>query len=427
LVADLNSVVHDSIRVGDPGDHLAFALQIPGSSRIVIGMHRKVFSTAVTSPLEAFVIQRDGQVLSRSVIGIRGSRDTEAHASSDALWISPGGEGWPKRALLRIPIDPVSGLFASTIDTIDTSVHTRFGVTTDGSSLVLDEGSTELSLWALDVAHAVRGEFPQKPLLRSTSALNVRMSPDGTRILVGRDVGQPMDPRPGWSTIPFDGPPDAETSLPVAERTTEALWSDNATVAIRALTDSGARLALVDVASGGVRERLNSDQYPRNFARLPSGEWIWVQGYRAELRLRSLGERAPRRIPVPRWYASVYSAAVSQDGRFVAFAGYNASQDSVGVSVMSLADQSVRHWFTIAGDAGEVGWLSDGTLLLRLAETPETFSLYHLTQPDRAAKLGTIPRRVSAISVSADLKRAAIVVQDYRRDAWVSRVVRPKN
>jgi hypothetical protein len=94
---------------------------------------------------------------------------------------------------------------------------------------------------------------------------------------------------------------------------------------------------------------------------------------------------------------------------------------------MSLADQSVRHWFTTAGDAGEVGWLSDGTLLLRLAETPETYSLYHLTQPDRAAKLGTIPRTVSAISVSADLKRAAIVVHDHRGDAWVSRVVRSKH
>ncbi len=196
LVADLNGVVHDSIRVGDPGDHVAFALQIPGSSRIVIGMHRKV-TTSLSAPLEAVVIRRDGQVLSQFVIGIRGSRDTEAHASSDALWISPGGEGWPKRALLRISIDPASGLFASTIDTIDTGVHTRFGVTSDGSSLVLDEGSPEFKLWALEVAHAVRGEFPQKPLLRSTSALDVRMSPDGTRILVGRDVGRPMDPTPG--------------------------------------------------------------------------------------------------------------------------------------------------------------------------------------------------------------------------------------
>jgi hypothetical protein len=427
LVADLNGVVHDSIRVGDPGDHLAFALQIPGSDRIVIGMHRKV-STSLAAPLEAFVIRRDGRVLSRSVIGVRGSRNTEAHASSDALWISPGGVvGWPRRALHRIPIDPVSGLFASTIDTINTGVHTGFGVTTDGSSLVLDEGSTEFSLWALDVAHAVRGEFPQKPLLRSTSALNVRMSPDGKRLLVGRDVGRPADGRPGWSTIPFDGPPDAEASLALGERTTEAFWSDNATVATRALTDSRARLALVDVASGVVREPLNADR-PRDFAHLPSGGWIWVRGTRPELSLQRLGQAAPRRIPVTTWYASVYPVAVSPDGRFVAFTGSSApGEDSIGVSVMSLADQSIRHWFTISGEGGQVGWLSDGTLLLRLADTPETWSLYHLTRPDRAVKLGTIPRTVSSISVSADLKRAAIVVHDYRGDAWINRVVRPKH
>jgi predicted RNase H-related nuclease YkuK (DUF458 family) len=426
LISDLNGVVHDSIRVGDPGDQVAFALQIPGSNRIVIGMHRKV-STSLAAPLEAFVLRRDGRVLSQSVIGIRGSRNTEAHVSADALWISPGGEGWPKRAVLRVAIDPVSGLFANAIDTINTAVHTRFGVTTDGSSLVLDEGSTEYSLWALDVAHAVRGEFPQDPLLRSTSQLNVRMSPDGKRILVGRDVGRPADGRPGWSTIPFDGPPNAETSLPLGERTTEAFWSDDATVAIRARTNSGASLALVDVTSGVLRESMSSDR-PRTFARLPSGGWIWVRGIRPELSLQRLGDSAPRRILVPKWYADVYSAALSQDERLVAFAGHNAPRlDSVGVSVMSLADQSVRRWFTVAGDDGDLDWLSDGTLLLRLAETPETYSLYHLTQPDRAVKLGIIPRTVSSISVAADLKRAAIVVHDYRGDAWINRVVRPKH
>ncbi len=426
LVGDLNGVVHDSIRIGDPGDQFAFALQIPGSNRIVIGMRRKI-STSLTVRLEAVVIQRDGWVLSRSDIGLRGSRETEAHASSDALWISPGGEGWPKRALLRIPIDSVSGLFAKTIDTIRTGVHTRFSVTRDGSSLVLDEASSKFSLLANDVAHAVRGEFPRKPLLQSTSALNVRMSPDGKRILVGRDVGRTADGRPDWSTIPFDGPPDAETSLPLGERATEAFWSDNATVAIRAPTDSSGYLALVDVGSGVVREPLNSDQYPRNFARLPSGGWIWVRGIQPELSLRRLGEAAPRRIRVPTWYTSLSSAAVSQDGRFVAFAGHPRGEDSVGVSVMSLADQSVTHWFTIPALDGEVSWLSDGTLLLRLAETMETFSLYHLTQPDRAAKLGTIPGKLSAISVSADLKRAAIVLHDYRGDAWMNRVARSKN
>ena len=72
----------------------------------------------------------------------------------------------------------------------------------------------------------------------------------------------------------------------------------------------------------------------------------------------------------------------------------------------------------------DVSWLKDGTLLLLLGDTPETYSIYHLLSPGRAVKLGTIPRRVSSLSVSDDLKRAAVVVRNYHGDAWMSKVVR---
>jgi len=110
----------------------------------------------------------------------------------------------------------------------------------------------------------------------------------------------------------------------------------------------------------------------------------------------------------------------------VVFGGTNApTGDSLGVSVLSLADGAVTHWLTIFGEDADVSWLRDGTILLLLGDSPETYSIYHLLGPGRAVKLGTIPRRVASLSVSKDLKRIAVVVRNYHGDAWTSRVVRP--
>ena len=83
-------------------------------------------------------------------------------------------------------------------------------------------------------------------------------------------------------------------------------------------------------------------------------------------------------------------------------------------------------WFTATfREGGDLDALKDGSFLLRLHDTPETVSLYHLLGPGRVVKLGTIPARVSSLSVSEDLKRAAVVVREYHGDASISRVVRP--
>jgi hypothetical protein len=85
----------------------------------------------------------------------------------------------------------------------------------------------------------------------------------------------------------------------------------------------------------------------------------------------------------------------------------------------------VTPWFTTFAELGPISWLDDGTLLVLFGATSETYSIYHLLGPGRVEKLGKIPRRVSSVSVSKDLKRVAVVVRNYHGDAWMSRVVRP--
>ena len=93
---------------------------------------------------------------------------------------------------------------------------------------------------------------------------------------------------------------------------------------------------------------------------------------------------------------------------------------------MSLVDGKVTSWFTApSGEHAELIRLKDGSLLLSIRDTPETYVLYHLLGPDRAVRIGSIPAKVSSLSISEDLKRAAIVVREYRGDASMSRVVRP--
>jgi hypothetical protein len=94
------------------------------------------------------------------------------------------------------------------------------------------------------------------------------------------------------------------------------------------------------------------------------------------------------------------------------------------VSVLSLVDSVVTPWFTTFDALCQVTWLEDGTLLVLLRHTLETYSIYHLLGPGRAEKLGTIPRKVSSVSASRNLKRIVVVERNYHGDAWMSRVVR---
>ena len=424
LVSGLDGRARDSIHVAGPGEKLTFFTGVPGSRWIVVGIYPRFVSHSNKMAFESRVIERDGRVVSRTLVGDAGNYP-QGHASSDALWVAPGGLSWPRRDVLRIPLDSATGRLSSSIDTLSIGVFTSFGVTADGRHLVFDEGSTEFDLWGLDVREAVRGVFPeQKHLLHSTSAIDVRLSPNGNRLVVGHDLGRSAAGLQRWFTRPFgDG---AETPLALAGLTAETIWSDDSTVAIRDRVPAGARLALMDVRTGVVRDALVvPDPVPNAYAHLPTGGWVWVRAWKPEMSVQLPADTFPRRIPLPAWYSAAFYADLSRDGRFVAFSGSNApNADSMRVSVLSLADSAVTPWFTSFDALGQVSWLKDGSLLVLVGETPETYSIYRLLGPGRAEKLGAIPRRVSSVSVSRDLKRAAVVVHDYRGDAWMSRVVR---
>jgi hypothetical protein len=202
-------------------------------------------------------------------------------------------------------------------------------------------------------------------------------------------------------------------------------WSDSATVSIGDTTSAGVRLSLQDIATGMVRDPfVVSDTQVTTFSHVPTGGWAWTNRRQRSIHVELPVEARPRQIPFPAWYLYSVSLDASSDGRLIAFSGYKSpNQDSIGVSVISLADGSITPWFTGFGEGGNVRRLTDGTFFLQLQDTPESSTLYHLRGPRNAVKIGTIPRAISAVSVSEDLKRAAITLRDYQGDAWMSRVV----
>ena len=92
---------------------------------------------------------------------------------------------------------------------------------------------------------------------------------------------------------------------------------------------------------------------------------------------------------------------------------------------MATSGGSETPWATVFSEGGDGLWLADRSLLYASREGQETMSLYHVRAPGRSERLGTIPRPVTAFSVTTDLKRAAVTIRDYHGDAWMSRVVRP--
>ena len=56
-------------------------------------------------------------------------------------------------------------------------------------------------------------------------------------------------------------------------------------------------------------------------------------------------------------------------------------------------------------------------------EGRESWHLYTADGPNRVASIATIPRPVTSLTSSLNLKRIVANVRDYRADAWMSKVI----
>ena len=102
-----------------------------------------------------------------------------------------------------------------------------------------------------------------------------------------------------------------------------------------------------------------------------------------------------------------------------------ATADSVRVTALSLSDGSQRSWPARFGEAGRVSASAPHAAFMQVAERQDWWTLYALDDPGGMTPLGTIPRTVSGITLSADGTRATVAAREYRADAWLYQVLRP--
>ena len=410
-VTTLAGAIRDSIRIETEGLRVGGVAAVPGTPWIMVAL-------ALVEPgFQYRIIDRQGREAARTT-GPFG----EARMSADALWLAIRGEA-EQATVTRTPLDPASGRLGSRTDTVYTGRFTSFSVTADGGALAVDDGAYQHSVYALEMSDVLAGRFPDsRRIAHGSTPVWAQLSHDGSRILLRRSLpgsGGAADIR--WSLQPFDGGVESPLALPAG--TDRAFWEDPKTLAITARQGTGRRFALLDIGTGARRnDFIAPDSSVWDWEPMPGGEWIWIRDGLA-MQIHSAGRT--RTIPKPDSYEFVTSLSSSPGGR-VAFAGWNTgTADTMRVSELSLPGGTVIPWASEFVDDGSFRVLGDGSMFFHAWETASTAVLYHLTAPGLKRRLGMIPRPITDLSVSDDLRRAVVATEDYFGDAWISRVVRP--
>ena len=409
-VAGLDGVPRDSFHVDGVGQGVAAISSMPGTDWIV--------SLVLQQPHGLWqVTNRHGKVIDHVV----NACTCGGVATSDAVWLSRAGGGTGE-SIVRIAMDRATGKLATHQDTMATGLFTNFSLTSDGAGMVMDEGTFDFNVYALDMADVVAGRVSESHrVAQASNPVDATVSPDGARLLLQRRVpigGGHAELR--FSLMPFGG--GTETPLPIPGSVRHAIWSDSVTVAVALQTPGGLRLAEVDVRSGAQRNAMDLPDSTIAFGRPLRDGWAWIPASGDRINVKRGGTMSS--YPEPKWYAFLYEFTVDAANEHVYISGQDrATGDSMGVSAISLADGSSTPWMSMVGEYGSVRMLGDGSLFLVAPVSAASLSYFKLAGPGKVQHIGT-SSRYQRLSVSSDMKRGTVQLRDYRADAWLSKVIR---
>jgi hypothetical protein len=409
-VAALDGVARDSIRIAGPGRRLAALSVVPGTNWIL--------SLVIQPPRGLWqIVDRSGKVADKVI----NACTCGGLAATDAVWLARAGEGF-EESVVRIAIDRGSGRFATRQDTMTHGVFTAFSLTSDGSSFVMDEGTFDHTVWAAPLADAAKETLPDdRRVAHASTPVTALVSPDGATLLLRRVTPSSTGQREiRYSLLPYGG--GAESPLPAAGIVGRAKWSDAQHVATQVQSGHGLRLAEVDVRSGAQRNVLEiPDSLTADIAALPNG-WAWIPVSRDRIVVSENGHR--REFRPSAWFGGVFLVVADRARHRVLFGGVGkATGDSGSVAIISLDDGRETRLPPRFGEDMRIMAAEGHDALFAVAETQDAWSLYAADAPGTLTLVSKVGRPIFDISVSQDMSRVALMVMDYRADAWLSKVV----
>ena len=277
--------------------------------------------------------------------------------TGDALWLTRSGVGF--ESIVRIghrSRRPASWRRAQ--DTLLSGNFNNFSVTADGSTLVVDDGTQDYSLWALEAGRRAEGQVRRD---RSGWSRPPPGSARSSRPTAAACCS--LGPCPAAPAAPNGASPccrsrgGSETPLNIPGSPRGAAWADSVTVSVSSQTATGVRVSLVDVRTGAVDRSIDiPDSLVRSVVPLPDG-WAWIPSTADRVVVRR-GAKATD-IPKPSWFGELNGLSADPAGQRLAMIGWNAgTYDSLGVAVVPAAGGTPALWATSAGRAGrrELSW-----------------------------------------------------------------------
>ena len=309
-------------------------------------------------------------------------------------------------------------------DTVMRQVTMSSGGSLSASGLlVYGEGLTDYSVWAMTRDTPTSLRFRERRLASGTGDLTGTLSPAGDRVLIWRDVLVGNQRQVQLSVMPFDSGPEVPLGAP--RDFIDKDWTQDGQSILAAVRLSGDSVSLLEIDASSGRSRRVADYPDSAFGwaeTLPGGGYVLYRGPRTFRVAGSplIGDTAFQ-LPIEAGIVSSFDP--SPDGRWLVTLGWDPTQDYILVHRLSLVDGRIERLHRFTGEDSEpVRWLSDGSILVSIAETNWDLQWYRLVPGGgEPIKLGPAPRYPATYRYSLDGRRVLGMSQERRSDVYLVR------